>query len=143
MYRHSNKHPNSDLRALVLCRERALGPATVIPWAKKSSSIEVQDLWTAFLDARSGGSCSTLSGSFNYPCPCHVHYLSPCLHSPRPSGRPDRFGVGHSCPALRNMNHGYLEGIRKKDMAYMATRWYACSAPLPVEDQFFYGRGMA
>src|SRR5712691_5872848 len=54
----------------------------------------------------------------------------------RPSGMPDR--LGRSCPALGDMDHGCL-GIMKKYLAYMTTRWYACSELLgkcgrPVEE---------
>ena len=78
------------------------------------------DLWTVFLDRRFGElllDVVLVTFSFSFS-------LSPLPNmnpAPRPSGMPDRL-AGHSCPALRNKEHGYLEGIRKKDMAYMTTR---------------------
>jgi hypothetical protein len=148
------ERPSSDGEPLSFAR--ALGPTTVIPWAKKSSSVEVQPevcgtgsssrcstFGPRFSMGGSGGSCSTLSGSLSLSLSRSLSFsfsLSPLPNlkpAPRPSGMPDR--LGHSCPALRKMNHVYLEGIRKKDMAYMTTRWYACSELLgkcgrPVEE---------
>lgn len=147
------ERPKSDCEPLSF--ERALGPTTGIPWTKKSSSIEVQPevcgtgssslcstFGPRFSMGGSGESCSTLSGSLSLSLSRSLSFsfsLSPLPNlnpAPRPSGMPDR--LGHSCPALRKINHGYLEGTRKKDMTYTTTRWYPCSELLgkcgrPVE----------
>src|SRR6266849_2853103 len=147
MFRHSNERPNS-LRALVLCactgtdNSHSMGKE-VLEYRSPARGVRCRllvsllDVWTAFLDARLGGLLLDVVRVIILVLVTFTIFLllSPLPNLspvPRPSGRPDRLRAGHSCPALRNMN---LEGIRKKDMAYMATRWYACSELL--EDQCF------